>query len=166
MRLFFALWPDAQLQQTLLQAAQQLSGGRPTRAETVHMTLAFMSEVADSALPALQDMASCMRSAPFDVQLDQLDIWSPPGVALLSPSAPPTALLQLAEGLQDGVRQLGVAVDRRPFRPHITLRRRMPQRMAVQTIPPLSWTVRDFVLVQSMLDERGPAYVELGRWAL
>ncbi|NLR73819.1 RNA 2',3'-cyclic phosphodiesterase [Leeia aquatica] len=166
MRLFFALWPDAPLQQSMLQAAQLLDGGRPARAETVHLTLAFMSEVSEAVLPALQDMASRIQCEAFVLQLDRLAIWSPPGVAHLSPSAPQAALLQLAEALQQGVQQLGVSVDRRPFQPHVTLRRRMPQRMATQSVPALSWEVRDFVLVQSRLDAQGPAYAELGRWSL
>ena len=45
LRLFYALWPDATLAQTLSDWTAQArlhSHGRPMRPETLHMTLAFL----------------------------------------------------------------------------------------------------------------------------
>lgn len=50
MRLFFALWPSPAAAERLASAATDAAarlGGRPTRLETLHLTLAFLGEVAD-----------------------------------------------------------------------------------------------------------------------
>ena len=47
MRLFFALWPDAESAATLAAVARgctALLGGKPTRAAAIHMTLVFLGE--------------------------------------------------------------------------------------------------------------------------
>ena len=54
MRLFFALWPAREMADALTDWAAPIagqSGGRLTRAETIHMTLAFLGNVPDSSLP-------------------------------------------------------------------------------------------------------------------
>jgi len=48
MRLFFALWPPTAAAEQLTDIANSISkqlGGKPTRQDTVHLTLAFLADV-------------------------------------------------------------------------------------------------------------------------
>ena len=55
-RLFFALWPSAELRRRLHALAlryQRLHGGRAMRAETLHLTLLFLGEVPRAQIASL-----------------------------------------------------------------------------------------------------------------
>jgi 2'-5' RNA ligase len=55
-RLFFALWPSAEEQRALAQAAHKAarySGGRATPEEKLHLTLVFLGSVPQRRLPEL-----------------------------------------------------------------------------------------------------------------
>ena len=57
LRLFFACWPDAALQEQLAQLGRQLQrqcGGKPSRRENLHLTLVFLGDVDSADLPQLQ----------------------------------------------------------------------------------------------------------------
>ena len=74
-RLFFALWPSPHAVESLAGVARDCAlrfGGRPTRAETVHMTLAFLGEQPDARFSDIVAAASSVAFAPFDLKLDRL----------------------------------------------------------------------------------------------
>ena len=60
MRLFFALWPPLEVAEQLAgvaRAVAQQFGGKPTRQETLHLTLAFLGEVPDDRMSLLMQTA-------------------------------------------------------------------------------------------------------------
>ena len=78
MRLFFALWPSRAAAERLASAATDAAarlGGRPTRLETLHLTLAFLGEVADERVPGLLALATNLPAAPFELRIDQPGYW-------------------------------------------------------------------------------------------
>lgn len=171
MRLFFALWPDADLRAALDAEAGRLHrvrGGRRTRAETIHLTLAFLGEVERARLPALLEMAAGIRVPRFEVRFDRFDCWRHNRVAHLGASQVPPRLLELVRQLEAGSRQLGLGVERRPYVPHITLLRHADcaPEMTNPAPPELRWLARDWVLVSSSLRSGGALYEQLGRWPL
>ena len=78
MRLFFALWPPAPVARSLANQADALaerSGGRATRRETIHLTLAFLGDVGEAQLPEVLETARAVAAAPFELKLDRLGFW-------------------------------------------------------------------------------------------
>lgn len=167
-RVFFALWPDADVRAALHERAQQLHGGcggRVMRRENVHLTLVFIGAVAPGQLDELQTVAGSIGGSPFELVIDRTGYWRHNRIVWAAPQHVPEALLELVGSLESGLQQAGFEFDRRPYAPHITLLReaRAPGGQAPLR---LDWSVRDFVLVESAPDSRGSAYRVVASWPL
>jgi 2'-5' RNA ligase len=171
-RLFFALWPPPALADTLARLAGRCvarAGGRATRCETIHLTLAFLGDVDIARIDALLSAAATVRGKAFALCLDRAAIWRHNGIFQAGCSTPPAELGEL-------VRTLGVALARagcvpadgsRRFVPHVTLARRMRDVAAEPPpCPPLDWHCDHFVLVRSRLAADGAFYERLAEFAL
>lgn len=169
-RVFFALWPAPELAARLAAVARERAGrGRPTRAETVHLTLAFIGDVPESRLPELVEAAGRVRAAPCALQIDRLGHWRHNRLLWAGCSAPPPALAELVAGLLRELRAAGFAVAdaERAFVPHLTLVRKLALPPPDLGLPEtLFWECRDFVLVRSRLSAAGPDYQRLARFPL
>lgn len=167
-RLFFALWPPAGLAEQLAGLARQLGGGRATRADTIHLTLAFLGERAVADIAALTEAAAEVRAAAFELVLDRLGYWAHNRLAWAG-CAPAPGLDRLVECLRERLAAAGLAVDgeNRPFFPHLTLVRRLAATPVLPALPQLDpWPCRGFVLVRSRLAAAGPTYDILGQFPL
>ncbi len=174
MRLFFALWPSRAAAERLASAATDAAarlGGRPTRLETLHLTLAFLGEVADERVPGLLALATNLPAAPFELRIDQAGYWRRNCLFWAGCSNVPAPLDTLAAELRQRLGTAGFAVSNgeRLFTPHITLVRKIPEidrNVVLPAIEPVEWRCSDFVLVRSQLSEQGPSYEPLARFAL
>ncbi len=167
-RLFFALWPGESVLEALKRTRRVLGidQGRPVPADNFHVTLLFLGEVDDSAIGDLMKMAAGIEAAPCELVLDRLEHWVRPAVLCLTASEIPVPLAELVERLRRGVRKLGFRPEKRPFRPHLTLARKVRRRVVGREIEPIRWPVREFVLVKSERDSEGSRYTVLARWPL
>ena len=171
-RVFFALWPPEEIAGRLATVAADYSraaGGRPTRCETIHLTLAFLGDVAIERLPELQRVAAEVHGVCFELMLDCFGIWQYNRLFWAGCTAPPTALGELASALKQRLHDGGFAVAdaKRPFAPHITLVRKLVRlEGALPTAEALNWRCRDFVLVRSRLSGKGSDYEVLERFPL
>jgi 2'-5' RNA ligase len=169
-RVFFALWPEPDLRGALAtwgRAMQRELGGRLTRAETIHLTLAFIGEVDAEGLDALRAIGGRLNGAAFDLPIDRVGCWPHNGVAWAGSAATPSAVSALVGDLRDELGREGFRVENRNFETHITLLRKArcaPLRW--QPPEPLAWPVRRFVLVRSVLSSEGSTYSELASWPL
>jgi 2'-5' RNA ligase len=168
-RVFFALWPDDALRARLDTAAGQLHqvwGGRPTRAASIHLTLAFLGEVPRQRLADLTAVGRTLCSPGFSMRLDEADCWRHNRVAFASASQPPEALVELADALGRELRGVGFRLETRPFKVHVTLLRNARCGQEKPALEPMEWVAREFVLVQSVLGPQGSAYTILERFPL
>lgn len=169
LRLFFALWPPAEVARALhawAQAAQGVSGGRVTREATIHLTLAFLGDVEGERVAALLDCARRVKAAPFDLRIDEGRWWKHNGIVWAGPSVLPEALRDLAAQLDGALKAGGFRTEKREFKAHISLVRRAESGGVLPAIEPVEWRAEEFVLVRSALSSRGPAYTTVGRFAL
>ena len=124
LRLFFALWPDAAVQACLAEWGKMLSlslGGRLTRAETIHLTLAFIGDTPQSRLDEVGLIGDELKAPRFEMQFDTIGCFSRNGIAWAAPDSTPDALLQLVSNLRDRLRKAGFPIESRPYTPHVTL---------------------------------------------
>ena len=167
MRLFFALVPSPQLQQTLASLARdvaRLAHGRPVPAENIHLTLAFIGAWPQARLPMLLELGDRIDAAPTVVALDTLGGFRRAGVAWIGASAPPAALTGLAGSLGTALASAGIAVDERAFHPHLTLARKCRGPYPHAAAGPFGWNVDAMELMQSDTRLARPRYTTLRRW--
>ena len=169
LRVFFALWPGAATAAALHARARALHaecGGRMMRRDTIHLTLAFLGDVAKSRLAALEAVAQSVRGERFVLALDRVGSWRGNRVLWAGCSQAPAALSAVAETLAAGLRAADFALEARAFNPHVTLVRNAVRPPQGVDMPALRWPVASFVLVASERDAGGAHYRVLARWPL
>lgn len=179
MRAFIAIdMPDdAQVALEVLQA--DLPAGTPAPPENLHLTLAFLGEqplsVLETAHGALLDI--CAR--PFDLQLMGVDSFggNDPKVVFAAVKTEP-ALDQLHRKIRSKLHGCGIMLERKRFRPHITLARFRRRPGAVEMDRLRDWLLRHsdfqiskvpvthFTFYQSTLARTGAIHEELARYPL
>jgi len=170
MRLFFACWPPASALPALHHHSERLHarlGGRVVPRARLHLTLAFLGDVDDARLVELTTLAARVAAASTaqSIAFDTLGGWDN-GIGWLAPSAPPPGLIELAEHLNTALRDAGFLVERRRYRPHLTLLRSARRHWRSHPVAPLDWPLDHLALVESTMGPQGPSYVELARWPL
>ncbi|HUX30578.1 MAG TPA: RNA 2',3'-cyclic phosphodiesterase [Thiobacillus sp.] len=167
LRLFFALWPDDATRAALNRAGKWLHqhwGGRRMRADTLHITLAFLGSTPAGQLDALAACADMVRTDAFELVLDQAGYWRHNRIGWLGVNQTPQHL-ELVGALNTALQGGGFAVDARPHVPHVTLLRNSAGGEALPC-EPVHWPVRDFVLVVSRREADGMHYDVIRRWPL
>jgi len=148
------------------------------RAENLHITIKFIGEVVDPDLSrvcgALKQIPSTgsIRLTPDHVEC--LPERGPVRVIGVGLTGDLDRLQALYDSIENVSELLGVRRERRRFFPHVTiarLRRTLSpavrpslERVAVQDSPGKSFDVREFVLMQSILERDGARYVPVARF--
>ncbi len=166
MRLFFALWLPSDAAARLAGIARANAGqfgGRPTRQEAIHLTLAFLGEVPEENLPLPVRTAQLVHSTPFALDIDRLGHWARQRVLWAGPASPCPALDALVGNLRRALVDAGFAVDdwNRGFTAHITLIRKLPgvpTSLALPAIEPINSLCSSFALVHSQTSDAGSNY--------
>lgn len=168
-RLFFAIWPDEGLCDALHELARQQQaacGGRVMRAETLHLTLLFLGDIPADRLFVVQQAGSAVHMKAFTLEFGRFAGWRHNAIGYAAPVGVPEALPALVAQLRERAAEAGVSFDRKAYKPHVTLLRDMARIPPMWSMNPLVWRVKEFVLVQSVLDQRGARYEIVGRWPL
>lgn len=168
-RVFFALWPDASVQQALHTLAVEYRSrckARAMRAEGLHMTLQFMGEVEHARLPQLIQAAGKVSAVPFGFNLERLSFWKHNRIAYAAPPGNVPALSQLVTALKQELAAAGFLLKNEEFVPHVTLLRQVEHALEPQAIMPIAWQADAFVLVESTVTDKGSRYQILHRWPL
>lgn len=169
-RLFFALWPDPEALQDLLQLMGRLKAvtlGRWTAAEHLHLTLVFLGTVEVDRLPQVLACAAGVRGGGGELLLDRIEYWPRPKILCLTTSVESQTLNVLVEQLIRSLRDAGFRLEQRPFRVHVTLARkvvRVPSEALLNR--PIRWPFSAFSLVESVPTDQGPQYRILQSWPL
>jgi 2'-5' RNA ligase len=154
-RLFIGLWPDESTRRAL--CAHRDAWQWPKRAAVMddarlHATLHFLGDQPRELIaPLLQGLAA-LRFEPFTLNLTKTALWHG-GIAVFEPDDVPPVLRALHQEAGQWLQSLGLAVETRPYRPHVTLARRAFGATPPTRVEPIVWTPARPVLVES---ERGP----------
>jgi RNA 2',3'-cyclic 3'-phosphodiesterase len=164
LRLFFALWPDADVAARLECVAAQLNVSSPSRlvhAKNYHVTLAFIGEVAESRLAVLQTVGESLRAPCCSITFDSLEFWLESRVVVAVATEIPPGLYSLWTQLHEAT---GLPQSR--LRAHVTLARKMVQAPVLQAMSQVSWQATSFSLIRSEMGGRESAYTVVDTWPL
>jgi RNA 2',3'-cyclic 3'-phosphodiesterase len=178
-RLFFALWPSAEERAALARAsAPQVSacGGRPIPVHNLHVTLAFLGDVARERVPQLDLVARAVAGAQppglRSLCFMELAHWLRPQI-LCAPAATQAphgadfaAVAALAAALKDALARAGFLPDLKPFHAHVTVARKVARAPQSAALPPVAWRCDACALVASRTDAGGSVYSVLESYPL
>lgn len=168
LRLFFALWPDDSTRDALNRTCKCLHlqwGGRRMRADSLHLTLAFLGSTPAERLDALFACADAIQSDAFELILDQSGYWRHNRIGWLGARETPPQYSKLVEALNTQLQTAGFPVDARPHVPHVTLLRKSNGGEMLECRA-VKWTISEFVLVKSVKHADGARYEVMWRWGL
>lgn len=160
-RIFFALWPDDRQRDRLrdhISPLAKLVEGQVVYRGNWHVTTAFIGDFPESGIPGLLQSAASIPFEPFRLRFDRVEFWPRPKVAsLVAPTVPPE-LTRLVDAQHALLTDLGVTVEDRTYRPHITVVRRArpfeTQRLAQPAV--VEWSGVE--LVESLSQPGGASY--------
>jgi 2'-5' RNA ligase len=174
-RLFFAIYPDAVSAVRIARLAQDLRmahglNGSPFEKEHFHVTLNFLGDfpgVPHDVVAMATKAAATVAMTPFEIAFDRVASFGgrPGGRPLVLRGGEDVAAVKLFQrALGVSLKKTGLpAKEARQCIPHLTLLYddRNIDEQAVETI---RWTVREFVLVHSLLGRS--RHTPLARWQL
>ena len=158
--------------------AAQASAGRPIPAGNLHITLAFLGPVPERQLPQLGEVARraatrCAEAVPppadgpqIEVTFEHLEHWRPAHLLCAVPAETPTRVAALARSLQELLIESGFAPDLKPFRPHVTVVRKVPRPGPPGEMHPVVWRFTDWALIESRTLPEGALYSVVESYSL
>lgn len=171
-RLFVALWPDDDARRQVYKLQQQLRYDSelgtvsPVDVNNIHITLHFLSLVAEKDMIMLMQALSSVSGYGYDIKLDRLGYFSKPQILWLGCSQQPEALNELYKSTAQAIKKSIPDYRPKKYIPHITLFRkatRLPQKEKIEEI---HWSVNSYVLVESKTYPEGVQYRVLHEWPL
>lgn len=165
-RLFFALWPDEAVRKQLGEVANEIKEEslRYTKISNLHITLAFLGDVSASDQAVLMQLANKIQSSKFCLELNRIGWWRKPGILWIAPNTVPEVLKKLVEQLQTMIKQQGLSIDERPYKPHVTIARKVKVFTAPEIMVHIPWAVTGFALIVSKSTENGVDYQVVQEW--
>jgi 2'-5' RNA ligase len=174
-RLFLAIKPDTATAEHIGRLVEQLRPtvgfkGKALHTHRLHVTLYHLG---DFVQPPPEDLLARTRSAADALALPAFDVTFDRVVSMhgrrdkrpfvLAGDAGVAGLKAFQSALGESLHQAGVPVPEGQFKPHVTL---LYDRggFASKAVEPVTWKVREFVLIHSWLGKT--RYDELGRWSL
>jgi 2'-5' RNA ligase len=174
--MFFALWPQSSLQLTLAETTRDAlpaKGARAVPTENFHVTLAFLGSVPERRM---QDLGSVARrvaglfsagAASLLLTFDRMEYWKKAQVLCVLAETQSSQVLALADALTAEATAAGFKPDPKPFRPHVTVARKVAARpIRMPKIQPAQWSFDRFALVESKTAPAGSVYAILETFPL
>lgn len=163
-RLFFALWPDPDTRQQCHQLSKSLqSVGQPVASQNLHVTLLFLGAVDEVPQREMMQAAANVLVQPIKLCFDRLDYWRKPAVVCLCTEQVDSRIIRLVDQLTNIANQQGISLDKRVYKPHVTLVRKAKKLPELQ-FKPIDWDAKSFCLVESVSTPGGVVYRVLERW--
>ena len=177
MRLFVGITPPEAARAHLREAIDSLEpveGVRWTDPVRWHITLAFLGEVEPERVPRLQaalDAVASTSAAMVGARLSGCGTFGSVVWVGVEPAGRGSGLDRLARATQRAARSSGIAVERKPWKAHLTVGhtrgRARPEATAylLRHYRGPSWSVRSFTLTHSILGSI-PEHRSIRRWDL
>lgn len=172
MRLFIAIRFPEEIKNILTESIAELKKtaikGNFTRKENLHLTVVFIGETDQGA--RIQEVIKQIQSAPFRLTMGGFGRFPRPGgdIYWVGVDSNPE-LIDLYQELYGRLSSQGLSLENRPYRPHLTLGRRVvvsgnfDNQEFSQRIPPMSMKVEAISLMNSQRINNQLTYTEIYR---
>jgi 2'-5' RNA ligase len=115
---------------------------------SLHLTLHFIGPLGSDRIAALERALAALPPAPTSLRASGREVWRG-GIAVLEIVVEP-ALSALHGAVAEVLQRLDVALDPRPFSPHVTLARRARDAVPPAVAVDLEWRASGIALVESV----------------
>lgn len=194
MRLFIALDVEDEIRERIARFVEGVVGFAPdarwVKAEALHVTLKFIGEQTEAAVPQIKESLATLKAAVTDIHFGGYGFFptaKSARVFWVGMDAGPE-LVSLASAIDQKTAALGIPKEERAFSPHLTLARagarsgapgrmkadrptrvfqHLQEKLAVLPVPEFGAMIaREFFLYQSQLSPKGSTYTKLERFEL
>ena len=154
-----------------IREAARASGGRPVPPANLHITMAFLGSVPEGRLRQLAAIARCAEGplsggsaslagevSGVELVFDHLEYWRAAHLLCAVPDPAPARVTALARRLQEQLSESGFAPDLKPFRPHVTVVRKVSRPGPLGDMHPVTWRFKELALVASRTLPAGALY--------
>ena len=157
MRLFIALLFDEATVEALADIRDSLHDGAVSGSfvprDNLHLTLEFLGECSQGERKLAEKTMSALSFGEIDITMDRIGFFQRPDGDIWWVGVDECkSLMNLQRDLSSALRECGFTLEKRKYRPHITLGRRVITQTRPGAIGPIKTTVREMTL---MLSERG-----------
>ena len=162
------------IEQEQVKWKQVKSGVKWVRPNLLHLTLKFLGEVPEEQLPTISESLKdiCNNHPSFSLSLNGIGVFPTPvrpKVFWIGLAGELDKLKALHTDIETNLAQLGFAVEKRKFSPHITIARaktnknlnRLVTELAKTKLPTAPFGVDNVVLYKSILSSQGPKYIPI-----
>ncbi len=164
-RLFFALEPDQKVRREINAVQKTLAcSGRMIPTERIHVTLAFLGQQAPEMIPQLCEIVSRLNFEPCTLVLDRLGTFRRVSVLWLGATVIPASLRDFHQALLSELEKAGIGFDRKAWKPHLTLYRRLRNKPGIMQFEAVNWRLNQFSLIESINVTGGVEYCRHGHW--
>jgi 2'-5' RNA ligase len=163
-RLFFALVPGAQVRHRIEQVQLQMGAtdARRVPGDNFHITLAFLGQVQNNRQGDLLKAMSQVALPPCELYLECCGWFKRPRVGWIGTRAVPEPVLIFQSNLAETIREHGFELDDRPWKPHITVYRKMRMPPVKVAFEPIRWEFESYSLMVSESRPGGVQYRNIG----
>lgn len=157
-RFFFALWPDNLTRKAIVKCRSQFSlSGQISAPSKLHITLLFLGRLNVNQQQTVIRQAEQITCPEFKICLTHTGYFKKSQVVWLGLKATPDALSQLHKKLLCTTEKHPVSTQQQIYKPHVTLARKCVS-IDAQQILPITWQIKNFVLVESVDTDKGVKY--------
>lgn len=166
-RLFFALWPDQNTRnsiQAIMQLPEVANSGKLVRIDNLHITLEFLGQVSGKDKEELIQSIDKLQHEPFELELNRMGWWPKPQILWIGTTQIPRELIQLVKSIRNCVKKQGLKSEKREYIPHVTIARKVKQKISAKDGIKVKWNADSFVLVASTTSSDGVKYDVIDKW--
>ncbi len=178
-RAFVAIGLPEEVASALIAAQAGLPAGRAVERGNLHLTLGFLGEQPEPVVEDVHYALARIAAARFELRLAGLALAGEGRAVVLRTEAEPSAgLSHLREKVVQAVRDGGIPLERKRYRPHVTLARLNAGLTGEDGVRMQAFVVRgarfragpfevaEFRLMRSWLGKAGPVYDVMAEYAL
>ena len=157
-RFFFALCPDKQTRETILNCHSKFHlSGQITDQSKLHITLLFLGKLNINQQQNIIRQAGQITCPKFEICLDHTGYFNKSKTAWLGLKTIPAALANLHEQLLSAADECDISIKQQIYVPHLTLARKSSP-VKQQSISVITWQLNNFALLESVDTAKGVQY--------